>query len=117
MLVVAKGSPHDTTDPSSLVILVTSDRHLDHVINLTMAAHAKGKQVSLCFTGRGVLLTVRPEFERLVGRASLSICDASFRASGLHGREGDIPGVTPADFVTQTQTAERLAAAHRHLVF
>lgn len=114
---VANGSRNGTADRESLAILVTSDRHWDHVIELTMAAHAKGKRVSLCFTGRGVRLTVRPEFKRLVGKASLSICDASFRANGLHGREGDIPGVTAADFVTQVQSAERLAEAHRHLVF
>ncbi len=100
----------------SLAILVSSDKHLDHVVNLTTAAFAKGKMVSLFFTGRGVLLTVRPQFKELVGKASLSICDASFRANGLRGRETEVPGVTMKDFATQAKNAEMLARADRHLV-
>ena len=101
----------------SLAVLVTTDRHLDHVVNLTAAAFAKGKRVDIFFTGRGVLLTVAPEFKKLVGKASVSICDASFRANGLHGREDEIPGVTFTDFTTQAKNAELLAGARRHLVF
>jgi predicted peroxiredoxin len=52
----------------SLAILVSTDKHLDHVVNLTAAAFAKGKKVSLFFTGKGVLLTMRPRFEDLVGK-------------------------------------------------
>ena len=102
---------------NSLVILVSSDRHLDHVINLTTAAFNKGKQVSLFFTGKGVLLTLDPRFKQLVGKASLSICDVSFRANGLQGREHEVPGVSMKDFATQAQNAQLLAGAHRHLVF
>ena len=101
----------------ALAILVTSDRYLDHVVKLTAAAFAKGKQVDIFFTGRGVLLAMQPEFKQLVGKASLSICDASFRDNGLIGREHEIPGVTFADFATRTKNAERLAGASRHLVF
>ena len=100
----------------SLAILVSSDNHLDHVVNLTAAAFAKGKQVSLFFTGKGVLLTVRPQFKELVGKATLRICDASFRANGLQGREKEVPGVTIKDFATQAENAQMLAGADRHLV-
>ena len=34
-----------------LGILVSSDKHLDYVINLTQAASEKGKEVELFFTG------------------------------------------------------------------
>lgn len=101
----------------SLVILVSTDRHLDHVINLTMAAHAKGKQVHIFFTGQGVLLATRPEFSQLMGKADVNICDASFRANGLHGKECDIPGLAADNFTTQAKHAEILANAYRHLVF
>jgi hypothetical protein len=101
----------------SLAILVSTDKHLDHVVDLTTAAVAKGKSVSLFFTGRGVRLTMEPRFGELAGRANLSICDVSFRANGLHGRESDVPGVTLDDFTTQTQNARMLAHARRHLVF
>jgi len=100
----------------SLAILISTDRHLDHVVNLTTAAYAKGKKVSLFFTGNGVLLTMRPEFKKLAGKADLSICDASFRANGLHGREEEVPGVTMKDFATQAKNAQMLAGADRHLV-
>jgi hypothetical protein len=62
------------------------------------------------------LLTVRPRFKELVGRATLRICDASFRANGLHGREKEVPGVTMKDFATQAENAQMLAEADRHLV-
>ena len=102
---------------SSLAILVSTDKHLDHVVNLTAAAFAKGKKVSLFFTGKGVQLTMQAQFKELVGKAALSICDASFRANGLHGREHEVPGVSPTDFTTQAKNAELLAGANRYLVF
>ena len=74
----------------TLGIMVSSDKHLDYVINLTRAAHEKGKEVQIFFTGKGVLLALMPGFEQLVGKAKLSICDVSFRANGLHGREEEV---------------------------
>lgn len=101
----------------SLAILVSTDKHLDHVVNLTSAAFAKGKKVSLFFTGKGVLLTMRPRFEDLAGKAEISICDVSFRTNGLHGREHEVPGVKAKNFSTQAKNADMLASAQRHLVF
>lgn len=110
--IITQGRP-----TGSLAIMVSSDRHLDHVINLTCAAHAKGRQVSLFFTGNGVLLTMKPEFGQLAGKASVNICDASFRANGLHGRQWQVPGVTPANFTSQADHAKMLAQAERYIVF
>lgn len=106
-----------STEKDSLVILVSTDRHLDHLISLTSAAFAKGKRVKLFFTGNGVLLTMASRFGELAGIADVSICEASFRANGLHGREHEVPGVTMKDFATQAENAQMLAGAHRHLVF
>ena len=100
----------------SLAILVSTDKHLDHVVNLTAAAFAKGKKVNLFFTGKGVRLTLRPRFKELAGKATLSICDVSFRANGLHGREEAVPGVTMKDFATQAINAQMLTGADRHIV-
>ncbi len=99
-----------------LAIMVSTDKHLDYVIKLTSAALIKGKQVSLFFTGNGVLLTMKPQFKQLVGMASVSICDASFRANGLHGRQGQVLGLTPINFTSQARNAEMLAQADRYLV-
>ena len=101
----------------TLGILVSSDKYMDHVVNLTQAAHTKGKRVSLFFTGKGVLLTMDPRFKTLVGKAKLSVCDVSFRANGLHGRESEVPGVGFKDFATQAKNAEMLAQVDRYLVF
>ena len=101
----------------SLGILVSTDKYLDHVVHLATAAHDKGKAVSIFFSGRGVLLTLDPRFKELVGKADLAVCDVSFRANGLHGREKEVPGVGFKDFATQAKNAEMLATSDRYLVF
>ena len=63
-----------------LGILVSSDKHLDYLINLTGAAHKKGKEVEIFFTGKGVLLTQSSDFKHLIGKAKMTLCDVSFRA-------------------------------------
>jgi len=100
-----------------LGILVSSDKHLDDVVNLTKAAHIKGKEVRIFFSGKGVYLTLKPEFKQLVGKAKLSVCDVSFRAYGFHGREEEVPGVGFKDFATQARNAEMIHQVDRYLVF
>ena len=97
-----------------LGLLVSSDKHFDYVINLTHAAHDKGKDVEIFFTGKGVLLTQSPSFGKLVGKAKMSLCDVSFRALGL---EGDVPGFGFKDFATQAKNAELIKNSDRYLVF
>ena len=96
-----------------LGILVSPDKHLDYVISLTEAAHAKSKEVRIFFSGRGVYLTQSPDFEKLVGKAKLSVCDVSFRAYKL---SGEVPGVGFKDFATQARNAEMLEECDRYLV-
>ena len=102
--------------PDSLGILVSSDRHLDYVVKLAEAAHKKGKEVQIFFTGNAVKLGFEPNFAKLVGLARLSICDVSFRANGFHGREEEVPGVGFKDFATQARNAEMAAECTRYLV-
>ena len=98
-----------------LGILVGTDKHLDHVINLTDAAFDKGKQVEIFFTGEGVRLTQdKKSFEKLVGKAKLSVCDVSFRAFEF---SGDVPGVGFKDFATQARNAEMINRCDRYVVF
>ncbi len=97
-----------------LGIMVSSDKHLDYVVNLTRAAHAQGHQVKVFFTGRSVLLTQEEDFKQLVGKALLYVCDVSFRANGLEGKE--VPGVGFKEFVTQARNAEMLEECNRYLV-
>jgi len=97
-----------------LGILVSSNKHLDFIIQLTEAAHAKGKEVEIFFTGQGVLLTQLTDFKKLVGKAKMSLCDVSFRALGL---KGDVPGLGFKDFATQAKNAEIIKNSDRYLVF
>ena len=96
-----------------LGILVSSDKHLDYVINLTGAAHKKGKEVEIFFTGKGVLLTQSSDFKKLVGKAKMTLCDVSFRALNL---EGDVPGLGFKDFATQAKNADLIEKSDRYLV-
>ena len=100
----------------TLGILVSSDNHLDYVIELVNAAHAKGKQTQVFFTGSAVHLTLEPRFGELAGKAKIWICDVSFRSNGLHGREDDVPGVDFKSFATQGRNAEMLAESDRYVV-
>lgn len=100
-----------------LGILVSSNKHLDHVVELVKAAHAKGKETQVFFTGSAVHLTLEPAFAELEGKAKLWVCDVSFRSNGLHGREDDVPGVDYKSFATQGRNAEMLAEVDRYVVF
>ena len=98
----------------ALGISVGTDKHPDYVINLAEAAQDKGKEVEIFFSGQGVMLTQSADFEKLVGKARLSVCDVSFRANGL---EGDVPGVGFKDFATQARNAEMIGNVDRYVVF
>ncbi len=97
-----------------LGILVGTDRHMEYVLNLTDAACNKGKKVEIFFSGAGVRLTQCEDFEKLIGKARLSVCDVSFRALGF---SGPVPGVGFKDFATQARNAEMINACDRYVVF
>ena len=99
---------------ADLGILVNSNKYLGHVVSLAKAAAAKGKDMRIFFTGQGVLCTQKPEFEELVGKAKLFVCDVSFRSWGL---SGDVSGVGFKEFVTQAKNAEMIEECERYVVF
>ncbi len=98
----------------TLGILVTSDQHLNHVIKLTETAHSKGKEINIFFTGKAVKLVESGEFKRLIGKASLSICEWSSLSQGLTGR---IPGIDPGILETRAKYAEIIKDCDRFVVF
>ena len=97
-----------------LGILVTSDRHFDHVAGVTEAAVSAGKDVTIFFTGEGVRLTAHSGFGRLPEIAKVDLCEVSYKANGL---EGDVPGLTFKNFATQAKNAEMIEDSDRYLVF
>jgi len=100
---------------SKLGIVVRDNKYLDYVINAAKAANKKGIEVEIFFTGKGVLLTQEEKFKELVDVAKLFVCDVSFRANGLEGKE--VPGVGFKQFVTQARNAEMIEECDRYLVF
>ncbi len=98
---------------NTLGILVSSDEYYDYILKIAEAAHRKGKEVTIFFTGKGVILTQKSNFNKLISYAKVKVCEVSFRANNL---TGDIPGVGFKDFVTQATNAEMVADVHRYLV-
>lgn len=98
----------------TLGILVTSDQHLNYVVNLTETAYNKGKGIKIFLTGKAVMLIESSQFKRLIGKASLSICEWSFLSRGLNGQ---IPGIDPGIFETQAKYAEIIKDCDRFVVF
>ena len=99
---------------NTLGIMVSSDDHYDYILKIAEAGHKKGKEITIFFTGKGVLLTRQGDFDKLNSYATVKICEVSFRANNL---TGDVPGVGFKDFVTQATHAEMVADVDRYLVF
>jgi metal-dependent hydrolase (beta-lactamase superfamily II) len=74
-----------------LGIIVTSDRHLDHIIGLTKAANAKGHGVSIFAMDTGTRLLGRTEFTQLCSEDNvmMSLCQHSAVEQGV-----DVTGVS-----------------------
>mgnify|MGYP003572449395 CR=1 FL=1 len=98
----------------TLGILVTSDKHYDHVVGIAEAAVKAGKEVTIFFTGEGVNLSQKPDFGRLPAVARVDLCEVSFQANGL---EGDVPGLNFKNFATQAKNAEMIEDSDRYLAF
>jgi hypothetical protein len=97
-----------------LGICVATDSHLAHVIGLSTAARAAGKDVEIFFTGEGVHLTQDPRFSQLLGVARVKVCEVSYIANGYKGKE--LPGLKDKDFVTQARNAEMVEECQRYVV-
>lgn len=99
----------------SLGILVSSDRHLDKIIELCKAAKKKDVEVMLFFTHLGVLLTQDPRFSELEGLTKqMSLCNVGFES---HGLTPPVPGIGEKDYATQSRHGELIEQCDRYLVF
>ena len=98
----------------SLGILVTSDKHLDKLIKLCMAAKDKEIEVKIFFSHLGTLLTQAPRFSELEGLGKLSICKVGFEN---HGLKQPVTGINEEDYATQARNAELIEDCDRYVVF
>ncbi len=95
-----------------LGILVSSAKHLDHVIGLTKAAIAKGKEVEVFFTGPGAKLCPNPNAQELVSAgAKVMLCDKTFQ----HFELGD--NIEGMEHGSQDENADMIEESDRYVVF
>ncbi len=97
-----------------LGLFVSSNKNLRHVIEITKAAEAAGKEVLIFFSHKGVLLTQEPEFKELIGHGRKSLCNVGYEANGLQGKPA--PGIAEKDFGTQSRHGEMIDEVDRYLV-
>jgi peroxiredoxin family protein len=97
-----------------LGILVSSNRHLRHLIEITKAAERAGKEVIVFFTHNGVLLTQEPDFPELIGLARYAVCNVNYEGRGLKGKP--VPGMDETGFATQARHGEMLEDCDRYIV-
>jgi len=97
-----------------LGIFVSSNKNLKHVIGITKAAEAAGKEVVIFFSHKGVLLTQEPEFRELIGHGRKSLCNVVYEANGLKGKPA--PGIEEKDFGTQARHGEIIEEVDRYIV-
>ncbi|MBA4394921.1 MAG: peroxiredoxin [Desulfobacca sp.] len=97
-----------------LGIFVSSNKNLRHVVEITKAAEAAGKEVLLFFSHKGVLLTQEPEFRELIGHGRKSVCTVGYEANGLKGKPA--PGIAEKDFGTQARHGEMIDEVDRYIV-
>jgi hypothetical protein len=97
-----------------LGVFVSSDKHLDKVIQVCEAAQKKEVEVTIFFSHLGTLLSQATRFAELVGKAKMSLCNVGFEA---HGLKPPVPGIGEKDYATQTRNGEMIEDCDRYLVF
>ncbi len=89
-----------------LGIMVSTDKYLDHVISLAKAGKAKGHQVRVFLTNKGVLLTQQPRFVELEGMDDLALCNVGYEAAGL--KRVKAPLIGEKGYATQSRHGEMI---------
>ena len=99
----------------NLGVFVTSDKHLDKVIDLCQAARKKQDvEVTIFFSHLGTLLTQDPRFGELEGLANMSLCNVGFES---HGLKPPVPGIAEKNYGTQARNGEMIEDCDRYVVF
>jgi predicted peroxiredoxin len=98
----------------SLGVFVSSNQHLDKIIELCKAAKNKDLDVTIFFTHRGTFLTQEKRFDELKGLARMTLCKVAFESKGLRS---PVPGIGEKDFATQARHAEVIEECDRYVVF
>jgi len=98
-----------------LGIFVSSDQHLDKLIQVCRAAKKRGDtEVTIFFSHLGTLLTQDPRFGELEGLAAMSLCNVGFES---HRLKAPVPGIGEKDYATQARHGDLIEESGRYLVF
>jgi hypothetical protein len=98
-----------------LGILVSSDKHLDKVIELCRAAKKREDvEVTIFFTHLGTMLTQDPRFGELEGLAKMSLCNVGFES---HKLKPPVVGIGEKDYGTQARHGELIEECDRYVAF
>jgi len=102
-----------------LGINVSSDKNWEHLLGIVRAAIAKGKEVIIFYTYKGVYLIKHPDFAKLAeaikGHGKMSACLHSWNSFEL-GDYSNVPGMAKTDFGTQIRHAELFQEMDRYIV-
>jgi peroxiredoxin family protein len=96
-----------------LGIMITKYENLEHIIGVTKAARAAGKQVMIFMTDEGVKFTRDAKFLELqkLDNVDLSVCDHSCERAGIHDKTDGI------SYGSQYNNAGMLHDSTRILIF
>ena len=98
----------------SLGVFVSSDQHLDKIIELCKAAQKKDVDMTIFFSHRGTLLTQDSRFEEFEGLAKMAVCNVGFESYGL---KPPVIGIGEKDYATQARHGDVIEECDRYVVF
>jgi hypothetical protein len=98
----------------SLGIFVSSNQHLEKIIQLCKAAKDKNIDVTIFFSHLGTLMTQEKRFGELKGLAKMALCKVAFERQGLRP---PVPGISEENLATQAIHAEVVNECDRYVVF
>ena len=98
----------------SLGIFVSSNDHLEKIIQLCRAAKEKGIEVTIFLSHTGTLLTQDPRFGELEGLGKLSLCNVGFES---HGLKPPVQGIGEKDYATQARHGAMIEDCDRYIAF
>jgi len=97
-----------------LGVFVSSNKHIDKIMELCKSAKRKDVKVKIFMTHTGTLLTQDAKFSEIAELADISLCRVSFEKNGL---KMPIHGIGNDALASQIMHAELIEDCDRYLVF
>ena len=98
----------------TLGIYVSSDKHIDKLINLCRAANKKNVEVKVFFTASGTQMCTDPQLKELLDLAQIAVCKVGFEANQLQRPDTVLEEKA---FSNQSWHAEMIYDCDRYIAF